>query len=337
MLGGATAREDAASHASSPRYDCVRILNPSRPDLFKQTTRMLKRVGLTGVEQWSPKDISPDIGVLGRASRAHIKDTVSEKIVAVGSLAHDERARIEAHAQLWRRCRDNGKPLLIMEDGLTFVAKIGVVVAHLTATVDRVCDPTSTPVVILLASQIHPTEGWKEQWMPTDLQMPDGEKVVLREPAAVHAYASVAYVVWPLAARRLLAALPVRSPLTDVFNHHFMSETLRALAPAPIIGMPALDEYAPPKPRVRYKVVFQPRVAVRHTPSPDGMIAGARKVGEVLEAIEQGGPKDNWIKLGDKEWVMITHPQHGTLLERLPRDPQDEDDEDEDGAAVDLQ
>ena len=47
--------------------------------------------------------------------------------------------------------------------------------------------------------------------------------------------------------------------------------------------------------------------------------------------------KDNWIKLGDKEWVMITHPQHGTLLERLPRDPQDEDDEDEDGAAVDLQ
>ena len=66
---------------------------------------------------------------------------------------------------------------------------------------------------------------------------------------------------------RLLAALPVRSLLNDFVNDHLRNETVRALAASPAVGAQRLDEYVAPIPIVRYRVAFQPRVAVRATPS----------------------------------------------------------------------
>ena len=59
------------------------------------------------------------------------------------------------------------------------------------------------------------------------------------------------------------------------------------------------------------------RVAVRAQPREDGFVEGTRGEGEVLETC---GLSDdgNWVRLGDKQWVMISHPTLGTLLEKLP-------------------
>ena len=68
-----------------------------------------------------------------------------------------------------------------------------------------------------------------------------------------------------------------------------------------------------------YKVVFAPRVAVRAQPQGDAKPIGAKPAGTVIKgtAVESDS---NWVKLVDDQshsggFVMIRHPQHGTLLE----------------------
>ena len=96
----------------------------------------------------------------------------------------------------------------------------------------------------------------------------------------------------------------------------------------PRLGAAALEEYTPGLPVVRYRVVFQPRIAVRTSPNANGIIDRAIEHGHVLHAVELSSDR-NWVRIGPKEWVMLNHPEHGPLLERLARDGEADDDEDE--------
>ena len=321
LLGGNSARADAEEHRANSTFDVVRVTCPGRPDLLKQMKAMLLDAKDLTCETFEPKDIEPDLGPLGRAMRAHAKERVSVKAVADDcGLDVSHRAKLDAHITLWRRVAKTGKPTLILEDGLVLATKIGAATAHLVAAIDRVCDPETVPVVLLLAASVNPQEGWKPQWMPTDLAMSGGDKILLREPATVHDGASCAYVVWPLAARRMLSALPLRTSLNTCINHHLQNETVRALAVHPALGAPALDPYVPPVPKVLYKVCFKPRVAIRSKADPNGLIVSSASFGDVIEVIERS-PDGGWVRIadrpnGEKQWVMLAHPELGPLLER---------------------
>jgi hypothetical protein len=164
--------------------------------------------------------------------------------------------------------------------------------------------------------------------VPTDLAQPSGEKVVLREIATMHSEATSAYIVWPLAARRLLGSLPLRLPLSQCLEHHLQQVSVRALQPQPRLATAALDEYTPGLPVVRYRVVFKPRVAVRTSPSANAAIDRAIEQGAVLDAVELSADR-NWVRIGPKQWLMVNHPEHGALLERIAREGEADDDEDE--------
>lgn len=136
---------------------------------------------------------------------------------------------------------------------------------------------------------------------------------MLRE--AEHVYQTCAYVLWPLAAKRLVASLPVRAALDEFIHAHFMQQSVRALVVQPLLAAQSLEQYVPPMPVTRYRVVYK-RVAVRNAPQPNGFIEGGLNQGEEVLATEHS-PDGKWARVGEKGWVMLEHDQYGTLLERM--------------------
>ena len=300
MLGGTTARADVAAHLS--RFRAVRINH--RDDLAKQTSKVLKTIDLdvescdaSGTYQMSNLDklVKPPTDWETPAPSAYV----------------DGRALVGAHIALWRQCADGDKPLVILEDGLLLPRRLPQITTHLTRCIERVSDVTdknaATPVMLILGAN---AEQLTEHWLPTDMQQPSGEKVVLREVSQLAG--AFAYVVWPSTAKRLLASLPVASPVDAFFNRHLAQGTVRALLVHPGLAVQRLERYAPAE---RYAVLHK-RVAVRSKPLPDAFVEGTKAEGEVLYAtgLSEDG---NWIKLGEKEWAMIEHPTLGKLLDRL--------------------
>ncbi len=306
MLGGGQARADAA-HAAE-RWNAVRITTASRPDLSKQTGSLLARLGFE----------ADRIATTPSVPEKHVKP-IGEWELTASSASAEVRALAGAHVALWKRCAAENKPMLILEDGILLPPKLDKIGAHLMAVVERVCDVSETPVLLVLGAAVDPSSGWTEQWLPTDLQQQhDGERVVLREPHEFHG--SFAYVVWPCTARRLLASLPMASAVDAFLSRTLHQGTVRALVAQPALAAARREPYVQ---RVRYQVVHT-RVAVRATPTTDGFVEGARSQGDVLEAIGLSDDRE-WIKLGERAFVMLRHPEHGTLLERL--DPEEAEDE----------
>lgn len=309
MLGGPEARADAAT--LDARFAAIRrISSPSRPDLAEQMSRMLAQIKLSATEHAATSDAD----VSG-------KSVVAEEDSELAFMPGD-RGRAGAHVALWRECARGDKPLLIMEDGLILVPKFGEISAHAAAVVERLCEPSKNAVILYLGGTIDPAQ-LTPQWLPTNLQQPNGEAVVLREAESVHE--TCAYVLWPLAAQRLLSSLPLRGPAVDHFiSLHLLQQNLRALVVTPFMAAKRTDVYTPPKPVTRYRVVHSPRVAVRNAPQPNGFIEGARSHGDILVVTELSAD-GNWARIGDKEWVMIRHEKLGLLLEKLPNEEEQED------------
>ena len=310
MLGGPQARQDAADLSG---FSTVHISTLMRADLVKQTLKMLRSVGLEA-EQVTAQ---PDEQVTTVASEW----LPIEKLPSPTSMAIAEGARgvTGAHIALWKRCVADEKPLLILEDGLLLVQKIAKVVAHLVATVERTVAADERTLVLYLGGDLD-ADAFSEHWLPTDLSQPDGQRVLLREVSRVHG--SHAYVIWPLAARRLLASLPLTVPVDVLIARNIFQDRVRALICQPVLSVSRTQAYVQLK---RFLVTFQPRVAVRDKPSElYGKVETAKATGEVLGALGYSEDK-NWIQIGEKQWVMLHHPKHGALLEPLPEDDDDGD------------
>jgi len=307
MLGGGQARADAATAAE--RWNAARVTSTSRSDLAKQTSQMCARLGLMVDKLTTSETTVPATDV----------KPYSEWELSASPATAEARAFAGAHVALWKRCAAEKKPLLILEDGILLPAKLDKICAHLLATIERVCDVAESPVLLVLGAGVDPSTGWSEQWLPTDLQQEhDGEKVVLREAREFHG--SFAYVVWPCTARRLLASLPMASAVDAFLSRTLYQGTVRALVVQPAMAAPRREPYVQ---RTRYRVVHK-RVAVRATPTADGFVEGARSEGDVLEAIGLSDDRE-WVKLGERAFVMIRHFEQGTLLERLDAEEEEEE------------
>ena len=137
-----------------------------------------------------------------------------------------------------------------------------------------------------------------------------------RECSTFHG--SFAYVLWPRTAKRLLSSLPVASSVDAFFSRHLMQGNLRALVVTPGLAAPQTDAYVP---SMRYRVVHK-RVAVRTTPDPNGFVDGTKSLDDLVEGVALSEDK-NWVRIGEKRWLMIEHPSLGTLLER--QDPEEDE------------
>eukprot|EP00913_Durusdinium_trenchii_P024609 g23101.t1 len=128
-------------------------------------------------------------------------------------LSPGERGCGASHLHLWRRCAASHVPSLILEDDAqlkrTFAGALSQALAEL-----RSCRPQ---VLYLGYTQAAP---WRRRIGPS-----------VRE--AEYLWTTVAYVLWPSGARRLLEELPVDQPVDNFMSQLMARKKLRGFATVP--------------------------------------------------------------------------------------------------------
>ena len=246
VLGGKLARQDVQEMES--KYYTVHI--SARTDLKDRNEEAFREAAL------DPDcfEVKPDAEVSAKVvvSVGNEEDATedgllvySQEAVTLDPLAKPgARGTVEAHVELWRRCAEGMMPCLIIEDGLKTWPRLAQITAHLVGTIERVvADVEERNVLLFLGGTVEPAD-LTAQWLPTDMahSAPRGDKIVLREATFVSG--SFCYVVWPLAARRLLANLPLSTPVPEYLGTQLKAGRVRAMIVQPVtLAVQSLDRY----------------------------------------------------------------------------------------------
>jgi GR25 family glycosyltransferase involved in LPS biosynthesis len=138
-----------------------------------------------------------------------------------------ERGCAMSHALLWAAvaCRpDDAPPLLILEDDVELLSPtFGAETAALVASIEATFAPSERDVVLYVGAHV-------PQWR-SRRAFPVLPGRVLRE--ADYAWQTSSYLIWPAAARILLAAMPIDCPVDNFLSKFFLEHRLRALVVLP--------------------------------------------------------------------------------------------------------
>eukprot|EP00435_Cladocopium_sp_Y103_P073404 s178_g43.t1 len=124
-----------------------------------------------------------------------------------------ERGCAASHVMAWQRCCAWRKPILVLEDDARPTGTFAKTLSKALKEVRR-----SSPHVLWLGYvQAAP---WRRRVGPT-----------VRE--AEYLWTTVAYILWPAGARKLLAELPVNQPVDNFMSHLMAARKLRGFAIVP--------------------------------------------------------------------------------------------------------
>lgn len=164
-----------------------------------------------------------------------------------------ERGCAMSHALLWAAiaCRpDDARPLLILEDDVELLSPtFGAETAALVASVEATFLPAEREVVLYVGAHV---PKWRSR-----RAFPVLPGRVLRE--ADYAWQTSSYLIWPAAARALLAAMPIDCPVDNYMSKFFLEHSLRALVCLPNIAAQS-SPYRDGD--ILHSNVFKPRVSV---------------------------------------------------------------------------
>jgi GR25 family glycosyltransferase involved in LPS biosynthesis len=208
--------EDALDFDPEQCFDCMYINLDKRIDRKKLVQLEMRGQGLKG-----------------RRFPAKAGDEVSDKLVtrhwhsklnclydrktlpALHNMSKGERGCSGSHIALWKQClrrNDATKPMLILEDDAVLWERSSVQFPELTqrliAAVEQVWDVENTPVMLYVGCEV-------VQWRDSRRITIEGPPV-LRLREAEYLWQTSSYVIWPAAARELLAHLPIDCP-TDCY------------------------------------------------------------------------------------------------------------------------
>ena len=180
------------------------------------------------------------------------------------SLTPGERGCSMSHAVLWARCAaqgDSGPPLLVVEDDLILKDGAGQMVEKLVAHFEK-----TNPIPAQRLCLLYLT-GDVAEWRHSRSQSIEScPQVKLRE--AEYIWQTACYVIWPAAARRLLASLPVDGPVDNFISRHALGSHVCAL-------------------------VTQPKLAWQNAPYEEGDIA------------QRAAEQDYQLRLADKQHKLL--------------------------------
>ena len=145
------------------------------------------------------------------------------------SLTPGERGCSMSHAVLWARCAaqgDSGPPLLVVEDDLILKDGAGEMVQKLVTHFEK-----TNPIPAQRLCLLYLTGDVAEWRHPRSQSVESCPQVKLRE--AEYIWQTACYVIWPAAARRLLASLPVDGPVDNFISRHTLSSHVCALVTQP--------------------------------------------------------------------------------------------------------
>jgi len=138
------------------------------------------------------------------------------------ALSAGERGCASSHVRAWRRClklaRGTDRPLLVLEDDAAPTAEFAQVLSRALTTL-----PPDAGVLYLGYSQ---AAEWRREVSPELVE-------------AEYVWTTVAYIVWPAAARLLLGQLPVNEPVDNFMAGLCAEKKLKAYCVRPKIVLQA--------------------------------------------------------------------------------------------------
>jgi len=157
-------------------------------------------------------------------------------------MSKGERGCSGSHIALWKQClrrNDPTKPMLILEDDAVLWERSGVKLPELTqrliAAVEQCWDVENTPVMLYVGCEV-------VQWRDSRRVVVEGPPVMrLRE--AEYLWQTSSYIIWPAAARELLAHLPIDCPTDCYISKLVLEGFITAVVASPFL-VEQRDPYA---------------------------------------------------------------------------------------------
>ena len=208
--------EDVLDDMPEQGFDCVYINLDKRVDRKKLIQGELRTQG-TKARRFSAKsgDDVPD-KLVTRQWHSKLNCLYDRKTIpALHNMSKGERGCSGSHIALWKQCarrNDPTKPMLILEDDAVLWERSGVNFAEMTqrliSAVEGTWDVANTPVMLYVGCEV-------VSWRDSRRAIVEGPPVLkLRE--AEYLWQTSSYLIWPAAARELLAHLPIDCP-TDCY------------------------------------------------------------------------------------------------------------------------
>ena len=158
----------------------------------------------------------------------------TEDVVVAHALAPDDRAWAAQHVSAWRQCGASAAPMLIFQDDTAFSSTCSNLLETSNTLVTAVQGGTDLgPTEVMY---LGPTAPGNPHLKSQGAAIVAGEFTLTSVRAAS---TTAAYVLWPAAAAKLLASLPLDVPVAA-----FMSKHLAALAISPALAIPEEDYQA---------------------------------------------------------------------------------------------
>eukprot|EP00322_Chrysochromulina_rotalis_P019602 CAMPEP_0115834836 /NCGR_PEP_ID=MMETSP0287-20121206/3887_1 /TAXON_ID=412157 /ORGANISM="Chrysochromulina rotalis, Strain UIO044" /LENGTH=190 /DNA_ID=CAMNT_0003288281 /DNA_START=39 /DNA_END=611 /DNA_ORIENTATION=- len=163
-----------------------------------------------------------------------IKPVDPTEDVVSSSLSADERAWAAQHVNAWRQCETSNMPLLIFQDDTAFSSESNVLEST-KSLVAAVENPGS--LVMYLGASIGDDTPMHDAQL-----MDEGLAIDFTLTAVSSACVTNAYVLWPKAAAKLLASLPLDAPVPTFLAQHVGKAV--AVSPALAISEEAYEAHA---------------------------------------------------------------------------------------------
>jgi len=159
------------------------------------------------------------------------------------SMSKGERGCAASHVALWRQCVASEAPLLVLEDDVVFSSpRVGEWTCCLVSVVEAALAPAERSVVLYLGAEAELRAGAPTLRGKQAIWAARTKRVGCELREALWAWQTHAYVLWPAAARILLAGLPVDAPVDVYLSRHYHERRLCGLVCEPMLATQA-DPY----------------------------------------------------------------------------------------------
>lgn len=223
-------RSAAPATSATVPFDTMYINLDRRTDRRKS---MESRLAAAGLSQWervparTGKETPPSrVCTEWDARLNHQFDT--NCAARVYRFSDGERGCAMSHVLLWERvaARENeGRPVLVLEDDAVLDGRNSVaIISSLVALIERSAMPSQRTILLYLGAHV---AAWRE----TGVRGMGAAGTRVRE--ADWLWQTHAYVIWPMAAHRLLSACPVDMPVDNFISKNVLQRRIRALVTVP--------------------------------------------------------------------------------------------------------
>jgi GR25 family glycosyltransferase involved in LPS biosynthesis len=220
--------ESAPAQRAPAAFDAIYINLPSRPDRRGRIVEQFRAAGMPARRMQAQTGAETPDWVVGRTWDSTLNSQFDTRTLPQPRLrmTPGERGCSMSHAMLWAMSAARGDadpPILVLEDDVEFDPALPLHVQRLVAVAEAAFAPAERTLLLYLGADV---AKWRSR-----LAYRVGPGQTLRE--AEYLWQTSSYLLWPAAARALLAGLPLDAPVDNFISRLVVQRRLRALVVVP--------------------------------------------------------------------------------------------------------